>query len=526
MIEAVLIMGVLLPVLLAAVFILSRHLQRRLPFGEELSPVTRQHIDLFQGGQLSESAVESAKARIRELLERGEGAAVEASLRPGLQYVIQVRALTEIGTEEAGRILERQFQRRVTDDPIEQSWYWIDLANGLRNLNREESLPHLLRCAEAAGDIPLAHYFAAETVCFLGFAGYLRQPDSGLGRAALRVLHRALEGLRYGVPPQVVTEARLGEVIENLWDHGPEETHPLIVRVMNEALRQLRRAPHSRAVLSEEGAEQEAFDWQISRLAALEGVLADYLAEAPGRLCTGLASAPAEEQRDSLQALNDLRAEAGPAVLSLLERPGFAHADMAVEVLAWSRDRRVSPWLRNWVGRRLSQVRRAQGRLRPVPPRRRSVPADLPYQAILRALRGHPSAETELFLLLAARDWDPTFRTAAVSSLGWWEPINRRGVLVCLQLCRRDPNPEVRQAARAALARLGERQALQGFRQALNSEDLQHVHETLQIAASEGLTILWPDLDELADANDPDLAHHAREALERLREDMDRPKIV
>ena len=41
--------------------------------------------------------------------------------------------------------------------------------------------------AEAAGDIPLGHFFAAETVCFLGFGGYLRQPETPLGRAALRV---------------------------------------------------------------------------------------------------------------------------------------------------------------------------------------------------------------------------------------------------------------------------------------------------------------------------------------------------
>jgi hypothetical protein len=36
------------------------------------------------------------------------------------------------------------------------------------------------------------------------------------------------------------------------------------------------------------------------------------------------------------------------------------------------------------------------------------------------------------------------------------------------------------------------------------------------------LTLLWPDLDRLADADDADVAHHAREGLERLCEDMDR----
>ncbi len=95
----------LVPALMAAAFLLGRHLHRRQGFGNDLSPVTRQHIDLFQGGQLSEAAVEAAKSRLGELLERGEMDAVEASLRPGTHYVIQVRALAEIGTDEAGRIL-------------------------------------------------------------------------------------------------------------------------------------------------------------------------------------------------------------------------------------------------------------------------------------------------------------------------------------------------------------------------------------------------------------------------------------
>src|SRR5881275_2501286 len=157
---AFVILTLLLAVLLAAAFLLGRHLSQRQYLRDELSPVSRQHIELFQGGQLSEAAVESAKARFRVLLERGEVAAVEASLRPGMHYVVQVRALSELGTDDAGRILERQLQRRLTDDVIEQSWYWIDLANGLRNLNRAQSLPHLLHCADSAGEIPLGHYFA------------------------------------------------------------------------------------------------------------------------------------------------------------------------------------------------------------------------------------------------------------------------------------------------------------------------------------------------------------------------------
>jgi len=439
-----------------------------------------------------------------------------------MQYVVQVRALAELGTEDAGQILERQLHRRLTDDQIEQSWYWIDLANGLRSLNRSQSLPHLLRCAELAGDIPLGHFFAAETICFLGFAGYLRQNDSPLGRSALRVLHRALEGLRCGVQPVVVAEARVGEMIETLWDHRQAEVDPLITRVFLEALRLLRRAPHAEAMLATETSEVEAFSWQISRLAALEAVLTDYIEESPRQLCQQLPQASPGEHRDMLLALADLKCEAGTVVLPLLTIPRYPHADLALEVLTWSMDPRVAPILRQWVLDRLPLLRRAQKRRRSLSPRRPSVPPELPYRAILRALRGHGSRHTENFLILAARDWDPIYRAAAVSSMGWWEPIQRADVLMTLQDAKRDPNPEVRQAARASLARLGERQALQWFRQALTSEDSGKAHEGIQLVAAESLTLLWPDLDRLADSEDPDLAHHAREALERLCEELDR----
>jgi len=55
----------------------------------------------------------------------------------------------------------------------------------------------------------------------------------------------------------------------------------------------------------------------------------------------------------------------------------------------------------------------------------------------------------------------------------------------------------------------------------LTSEDPQRTHEAIQAVAVEGLTLLWPDLDRLADAEDADVSQHAREALERLCEDME-----
>jgi HEAT repeat protein len=514
------ILAVLLTMLMAAAFLLARHLYRRVESVQDLSAVTRQHIDLLQGGQLSETAVEAAKTRFRELLERGQADAVEASLRAGTHFAIQVRALAEIGTDDAGRILERQLHRRLSGDTLEQSWYWIDLANGLRNLQRAQSLPHLLRCAEAGGDQPLSHFFAAETVCFLGFAGYLRQPETPLGKTALRVLHRALAGLRSGVQPQMVTEARLGELIEDLWDHRPNRVNPLIVRVLVEALRFLQRAPHAEVLLSEEHYEQEAFSWQMSHLASLEPAFAAYLEEAAPQLGKELAGASAEEQRDLLAALADLRAEAAPGILSLLDNPAFAHKEAAIHLLTWSHDPRVATRLMDWASRSIQVARRAGGRRLAEQPRRSSIPRELPYAAILRALRGHASEETEAFLCLAGRDRDPTFRTAALGSLGWWEPLQRRRVLDCLQEGRRDPNSEVRQAARAALARLGECRALQWFRQALAGQDPQRIHEAIHTVGHEGIFLLWPDLDRLADTDNVEISLSACEALERLREDL------
>src|SRR5437763_6131900 len=110
---ALIVLAVMLPTLTALAFLLGRYLQQCQAGGERISAVTKQHFELFQGGQFNEAAVEAAKCLFRDLLERGDDEAVEASLRPGMQYVFQVRALAEIGTEAAGEILDRQLQRRL-----------------------------------------------------------------------------------------------------------------------------------------------------------------------------------------------------------------------------------------------------------------------------------------------------------------------------------------------------------------------------------------------------------------------------
>src|SRR5260370_39713448 len=119
--QVVAVLAMLLAVMLGAAFLLLRHRQQRRFSAEDLSPVTRQHIELFQGAQLSEAAVESTKVRLRSLLERGEVEAVEARLRPGTHYVVQGRALAQLGSDDAGRILQPQPPRRPPHDQIEQA---------------------------------------------------------------------------------------------------------------------------------------------------------------------------------------------------------------------------------------------------------------------------------------------------------------------------------------------------------------------------------------------------------------------
>lgn len=513
--------ALLLPCLLAAAFLLGRYMRGRRPGEPGLSPVTRQHLELVQGGRLNQASVDAAKRRFQEWLARGEVGRVESSLRAGTQYVEKVRALTEIGSEEACRILERQLKRRLCDDQIEQAWYWIDVAHSLRSLNRNESLPAILERVQNGEEFPLVQYFAAETVCFIGFGSYARQLDTAAGEQALRILHYALEGLRFGVPPQLLVEARLGEVLETIWDNRPAGTHPLLVRVFAETQRFLRRAHHAEQIYAEDPADFESFSLQLARIQGLEGYMQDYLASASPRLREMLAVAEPRRQRDILQAMADLRMETAEVVLPLLDDAAFAHAEAAILVLRWSRDSRVGPYLRGYAEARVPHSRRVGRKLRVRPPHRPSLPPSVPWRAILFSLRGHESAETEQYLLHAARDWDPIYRSTAVGSLGWWEPHDRAAVLEQLNQSRFDPSPMVRQAARASLARLGERQALQWFRLALTSENRPRILEAIQFIAVENLTLLWPDLDRLADSDDFDVAYHAREALEQLREELD-----
>ncbi len=120
--------------------------------------VASQHVHFFQEGQLSSSAVKAARARFEVFLAHGNLQAIESQLEAGLQFLISVRALVEIGTEDAARVLQRQLGRELSADATEQAWYRIDIAQALRELNHTQSLPRLLHCAEEAVALPSRIY--------------------------------------------------------------------------------------------------------------------------------------------------------------------------------------------------------------------------------------------------------------------------------------------------------------------------------------------------------------------------------
>jgi hypothetical protein len=517
---AMLLASILMPLLMALAFLLGRYLGLRRPSYERYSPVIRQHFDLLQGAELNEAAVEATKQRFRHLLEQDAVSVVEASMKPGTNFVVQVRALVELGTEEAGQILERQLGRQLSDDQLEQAWYGIDLANGLRHLRREESLPLILEHAERAADTPLASLFAAEAASFTGFADLLKHPELDEGKVAWNLLHRVLQGLRQGLSPQVIIEARLAEVFEAVVDAEPEGP-PIVGRVLHEMLRLLRRLDDLGSQFEDDSPEAEAFQWQKLRLQALESLIADQRDNITSTWKRTLLRCSSFQRAELLRAIDDLRLDVSDQLLPILERDAsFQPLDLAMLALRWSKDPRAGLWIRSLVQANVPMRRRATMKTRATAAAKSHLLDAFPYLAALEALRGHPCVESEQMLVLAAQDAEPAVRAAAFSAMGWWDPYDIQSLRARLEVGRIDLNSDVRQAARGALARLGERHALQWHREAMHSEDVRVVHEALQSVADEGLTLLMPEVDALREHSNPEIAYHAGETMIQLGEDF------
>jgi hypothetical protein len=474
-------------------------LPRRVTPRAPASAVDRQHRHLAAGGQLGEAAVAATADHFRELLYSGRIAELEWELRPGIGFAVQVQALAAIGTAEAGRLLERQLSRTLSRDPVEQGWYWADIASGLRRLRYGPALPAVLRCVDAAAGLPAAPVLAAEVVAFPNFPSSLNDLTSPVGRTALRAIAVVAVGCREGViDPGCMLSAGLGDLLATLSETAPPLPDPWLTAVLLEAERVSRRLKAWTRLLTPD-ARPNAHR-QARRLLDSATRRREWLATAPARLLGRFPVAPTDEQTAILRCLLEFRADVTRLFPHLPDRRVKWWVD-AIRCLTWSRSPVAGPVLAAHAGTALASWR---GRSR--------VPV------LVAALRGQPCPEAERVLVRATSSGDPAVRVAAASALGWWPPLEPAAVLTSLRALRSDSDAATRQAAVAALARLGERAALQEVSAALASEEPAIRAATARRIAAEELSWLWPDLQEAAASADPVTALAAGEATERLRE--------
>ncbi|VTT97134.1 hypothetical protein : : HEAT_2 [Gemmataceae bacterium] len=473
--------------------------RRVAPRSTTTAAVDRQHRHLLAGGRLGETAVTATAAHFKELLRGGRVLEVERELQPGVGFAVQVRALASVGTPEAGKLLERQLARKHTQDPVEQTWYWADVAAGLRHLHHTVALPAVLRCVDAAAGLPAGAVLAAEAVAFPNFATALRDLRSPLGRAALRAVATVCRGCRDGtIDPACMLRAGLGDLLANLSESALPDPDPWLTAAVVEVERVFRRLGRWAEHLGDD--LRAAAENQGVRLFLSSAHRAEWLRGAAGRLLARFPAAATDEQAAILRCAYEFRADVTHLFPHLPDPRSPWWAD-AVRCLTWSKSPAAGPVLAAQASRWLGS-HRGRGRL--------------PH--LLAALRGHPCAEAESVLLRAAFGTDPDTRRAATASLGWWPPHDPAAVMRALRVLRTDTDSETRTAAVSALARLGERAALAELSAGLCAEEPAVQHATIARVAADGVSWLWPDLQELAESGDRETALAASEAAAQLRE--------
>src|SRR5947209_1187729 len=259
-------------------------------------------------------------------------------VRPGHRCVEEVRRRCGADFVGALNFLEGQLNRRVSDDPLEQARYWIDLAEGLRGLNLHESVPALLRRADDALDLPLGEAYAGELSSFAAFAEFLHDPLTCEGQAALRVLRVAMEGVRRGrIPAAVYSEAAFGDAVRRLSENCPDAVNPRLVLAFAEGLRHARRSFHTRPAFRDDPVRRQTVRWQHAFLKDAEPVMREYLHDIAGDLVRLLDETTGRARRETLTALTELHADTDDAALTLLGDPQFTDRAIALRCLRWSK---------------------------------------------------------------------------------------------------------------------------------------------------------------------------------------------
>jgi len=292
--------------------------------------------------------------------------------------------------------------------------------------------------------------------------------------------------------------AGLGELLATLSESAPQHPDPWLTFALLETERVSRRLGHWVQLLDED--MQLVAEHQGVRLFLSSAHRADWLRGAPDRLLARFPVASVDEQTAILRCVFEFRADVTRLFPHLPDTRSVWWAD-AIRCLTWSKSPSAGPVLASQASRWLDS-RRNQRRL----------------HHLLSALRGHSGPESEAVLLRAASGTDPEIRRAATASLGWWPPCDPAAVMRVLRVLRTDTDPETRTAAVSALARLGERAALNEIAAGLASEEPAVQTASIVRIASDELSWLWPDIQELAESGDRETALTAAEAVEQLRE--------
>ncbi len=395
--------------------------------------------------------------------------------------------------------LEAELARPLGRDATEQAARWADATSALRKANRTDALPMVLRCADAAATLPQGALLAAEAVGFPSFPATLHDFTLPDGRLAVRALARAARGVRdSAVDLTALLRAGLVDFLAVVSETAPTAPDPWMTAAMAEAERAARRAAYWARLLPLD--VRPLVERQGLRLEASAARRRGWLARAAAGLLTRFPTAPADEQTAILRVLDDLRADTSALFPTLPDRRAAWWAD-AARGLRWATARRFGPLLAAQADRLLAS--------------RRPGPA---ATACLVALSGVRGADAEAALLTAVRHPDAAVRRAGAGAFGWAEPLDTAAVVHALQTARHDRDARVRRTCTAALARFGERGALNELAQEFAAEDSAVRQEALLAAAGDGISWLWPDLDLIADTADPDTALAAAEAIERMRE--------
>ncbi len=482
-----------------------------------VSPLSHQHFEHFQGEELDAALLERITSELRHSLLHLPAATVAERIRPDNEFLYKSDALASIGSDQAGLVLAHLLEKKLGTDPMERAWILHDLIRGLKSLHRVESLgPLMLQTSVIPKDNPLVYYCAVELISFPGFSRLLLgRPTDRDRKLGWQILRFALDGFRFGVHSRLLSDCRLGDLLEQLLEHPGMAEDPDFLVSTASAVRLARRSPLLRRQIEGDEHEIEALTWQIGKIEAVEQTL-DFDSPKVRKNLTRMALSGDDFWREkALRAISELRLDTGNELVSLLKDNHRGDLPLVFEALGFARGDRVLPELLGFLAKNQGLVMAGET----TGPTKNSQ-ADPNTRdaicAILELLKRHPGKQAEMILTTCCSLANPKIRKSAISSLGWWEPLDRPKVLGILRKAVSDTKSEIRWAAKAALARLGERKSLNFLRQLLCSEDISKVHMGIQMVGNEGISLLWPDLDHLMDSDDEQISYHAWEATEIL----------